>query len=169
MSWAKKQEKTFQAAAKEQNKSQREQKNVSSSNGLEHSVEKEEARGRLESRRRMVCPTEEVRFTYSCTSQCVPWKCSFLRCLAKKGLCGQIDLGNIFLPLPHNAYYSPEVLMRPAVRTLSEAVYTSMFQTLRKNASDHRNLIFSLKSLQSSLEPSLENALQKYSEVIEMF
>lgn len=68
MSWTKKQEKTFQAAAKEQSKSQREKKNVSGSNELEHCVEKEEARGRLESRRRMVCPTEEVRFTYSCTS-----------------------------------------------------------------------------------------------------
>ena len=70
-----------------------------------------------------------------------------MRCLARKGLCGQIDLGNIFLPLPHNAYYSPEVLMRPVVRTLSEVVYTSMFQTPSKKASDHRNLIFSLQSL----------------------
>ena len=63
MSWAKKQEKTFQAAAKEQNKSQREQKNMSGSNRLEHCVGKEEALGRPESRRQMVCPTEEVHFT----------------------------------------------------------------------------------------------------------
>ena len=77
--------------------------------------------------------------------------------------------GTLFYHSPQNAHCTPEVSRKLRVKTLSEVVCTSIFQTLRKKVSDHRNFIFSLQILKRDPEYVLENVLQRYSGVIEMF
>ena len=75
-------------------------------------------------------------------------------------------LGTLFYHYPQNAHCTLRKLM---VKTLSEVVCSSIFQTLRKKVSDHRNFIFSLQIVKRDPEYMLENVLQIYSGVIEIF
>ena len=73
--------------------------------------------------------------------------------------------GTLFCHSPQNAHCTLRELM---VKTLSEVVCSSIFQTLRKKVSDHRNFIFSLQVIKRDPEYMLESVLQIYSGVIEI-
>lgn len=84
----------------------------------------------------------------------------------KERALGSTDLVNTFLTLSSQCTLYTIGPRRPVVKSLCNAIYTSIFQTLMGKISD---LVFSLQPLEKGPEYALEIAPPKYSAVIEMF